>query len=76
MRHAHVDFSYKNICFHMKQLVEVLHGDLQVIIQHGLIETQEDILEAVETFVDSFHIKLSSLSPPQVNTLLNYTHAW
>ena len=75
-RHALVNFAYKNICFDMKQLVEVLRGDLQVMIQHGLTEVQEDILEAVKTFIDSFHIKVSTLSPPQVNTLLNYLCAY
>ena len=71
-RHALATFSYHNVCFDMKQLVEVLCGDLQVTIHQGLVEAKEGILEAIETFIDHFHIKVTQLSAPQVHTLLNY----
>ena len=39
-----MDFTYQNITFDMKQLVEVLRCDLQVTINEGLIETQMELL--------------------------------
>ena len=59
----------------MKQLIEVLHCDLQVTIHQGLIEAQADILEAIAGFVDNFHIEVMTLSAPQVHALLDYMHA-
>ena len=40
-----MDFTYQNVTFDMKQLVEVLQCDLQVTINEGLMETQMELLE-------------------------------
>ena len=70
-----MDFAYCNICFDLKQLIKVLHCDLQVTIQKGLVKVQADILEAIANFVNNFHIKLTTLSAPQVHALLKHMHA-
>ena len=71
-RLALLDFSYHNICFNLKQLIEVLHCDLQVTIHQGLVEAQVDILEVIASFVNHFHIKVTTLSAPQVHVLLDH----
>ena len=70
-----MDFSYRNVCFDLKQLIKVLHCDLQVTIHEGLVEVQADILEVIANFVNNFHIKVTTLSAPQVHALLNHMHA-
>ena len=49
-----MDFSHRNVTYNMKQLMEVLHCDLQVTIHEGLMETQTELLETVSSFVDHF----------------------
>ena len=56
----------------MKQLVEVLHCNLQVAIHQGLTEAQTNILEAIAGFIDHFHIKMTTLPAPQVHALLDH----
>ena len=70
-----MDFSYCNVCFDLKKLIEVLLCDLQVTIHEGLVEVQADILEAIANFVDNFHIKVTTLSALQVCALLDHMHA-
>ena len=70
-----MEFAYCNICFDLKQLIEVPHCDLQVTIHEGLVKVQADILEAIANFVDNFHIKVITLSAPQVCILLDHMHA-
>ena len=53
-----------NICFDLKQLIKVLHCDLQVTIHKGLVEVQADILEVIANFVDNFHSEVTALSAP------------
>ena len=67
-----MDFSYRNICFDLKQLIKVLCCDLQVTIHKGLVEVQADILKAIANFVDNFHIDVTTLSAPQVCALLDH----
>ena len=74
-RQALLDFAYHNIGFDLKQLIKVLHCDLQVTIHKGLVEVQADILEAIANFIDNFHIKVTALSAHQVHALLNHMHA-
>ena len=73
-RQTLLDFCYQNICFNLKQLINVLHCDLQVTIHQGLAEVQADILKMIGNFVDNFHIEVTILSAPQVHTLLD--HLW
>ena len=72
MEQALLDFSYHNVCFDFKQLIEVLCCDLQVTIHEGLVKVQADILKAIANFVDNFHIEVTTLSAPQVHALLNH----
>ena len=74
-KQALLDFSYCNVCFDLKQLIEVLHCDLQVTIHKGLVKVQADILKAIANFVDNVHIKVTSLSAPQVHALFDHMHA-
>ena len=74
-RQALLDFAYQNIGFHLKQLIEVLHCDLQVAIHEGLVEVQDDILKAIANFTDNFDITVTTLSAPQVCALLDHIHA-
>ena len=74
-KQALLDFTYRNVCFNLKQLIEVLHCDLQVTIHEGLVKVQADILEAITNFVNNFHIKVTTLSAPQVHALLDYMPA-
>ena len=67
-----MDFAYQNITFDMKQLVEVLWCDLQVTINEGLMETQMELLETIGSFVDHFQSEMTTLSPSQMHTLLDY----
>ena len=60
-----LDFAYQNVGFDLKQLIRVLHCDLQVAIHKGLVEVQDD-LEAIANFTDNFHITVTMLSAPQV----------
>ena len=73
-RQALLDFSYQNVCFNLKQLIGVLHCDLQVAIHEGLIEIQDDFLELIANFTDNFHITVTILSAPQVHAL-DHMHA-
>ena len=41
-------------------------------IHEGLVEVQTDILEVTANFVDNFHIKVTTLSAPQVHALLDH----
>ena len=59
----------------LKQLIEVLHCDLQVTIHQGLVEIQADILKVIANFVNNFHIKVTTLSAPQAHALLDHMHA-
>ena len=68
-----LDFTYHNIGFNLKQLIKVLHCDLQVTIHKGLV--QADILKAIVNFVNNFHIRVTFLSAPQVLALLDHMHA-
>ena len=70
-----LDFFYCNVCFNLKQLIEVLHCDLQVTIHKGLLEVQADILEVIANLIDNFHIKVTTLSAPQVCALHDHMHA-
>ena len=70
-----MDFSYCNICFNLKQLIEVLHCDLQETIYEGLVKVQADTLKMIANFVYNFHIKVTTLSAPQVHALPNHMHA-
>ena len=72
-RRALLDFSYHNICFDLKQLIEVLRCDLQMTIHQRLVEVQADILEVIANFVDNFHIEVTTLSAPQVRALLDHS---
>ena len=69
-----MDFTYRNITFDMKQLVEVLWCDLQVTINERLMETQMELLETIGSIVDHFQSEMTTLSPPQMHTLLD--HLW
>ena len=71
-RRALLDFTYCNVRFDLKQLIEVLCCDLQVTIHKGLVEVQDDILEAIANFIDNFHILVTTLSAPQVCALLDH----
>ena len=44
-------------------------------IHEGLVKVQVDILKAIANFVDNFHIKVTTLSAPQVCALLDHMHA-
>ena len=70
-----MDLSYCSVCFNLKQLIEVLHCDLQVTILEGLVEVQADILKTIANFIDNFHIEVTTLSAPQVHALLDHMHA-
>ena len=70
-----LDFTYHNICFDIKQLVKVLHCDLQVAIHQGLTEAQANFLKAIAGFINHFHIEVTTLSTPQVHALLDHLHA-
>ena len=70
-----LDFDYHNIGFDLKQLIKVLRCDLQVAIHKGLVEVQDDILEAIANFTNNFHITVTTLSAPQVHALLDHMHA-
>ena len=39
------------------------------------MEVQADILEVIANFVDNFHIKVTTLSSPQVHALLDHMYA-
>ena len=56
-----LDFANHNICFDIKQLVEVLHCNLQMSIHQGLTEAQANILKAIAGFIDHFHISDNSV---------------
>ena len=70
-----LDFTYHNIGFDLKQLIEVLCCDLQVTIHEGLVDVQDDILKAIANFIDNFHIVVATLSAPQVHALLDHMRA-
>ena len=74
-RWALLDFTYWNIGFDLKQLIKVLHCDLQVEIHEGLVEAQDDILEAIANFANNFHITVTTLSAPGMHALLDHMHA-
>ena len=44
-------------------------------IQEGLVEAKADILETIASFIDHFHVKVTTLSAPQVHALLDHMHA-
>ena len=67
-----MDFTYQNVTFDINQLVEILHCDLQVTIHEGLLETQRDLLEAIGGFIDQFQTEMTTLSPPQMQALLDH----
>ena len=67
-------FTYQNVTFDMKQLVEVLQCDLQVTINDRLMETQMELLETIGSFVDHFQSEMTTLSPPQMHALIG--HLW
>ena len=67
-----MDIAYRNITYDMKQLVEVLRCDLQVTIQEGLMETQTELLESIAGFIDHFQVDMITLSPPQMQSLLDH----
>ena len=69
---ALMDFTYQNVTFDMKQLVEVLRCDLQVTINEGLMETQMELLETISSFVDHFRSEMTTLSLPEMHALLNH----
>ena len=69
---ALMGFAYRNVTHDVKQLVEVLHCDLQVAIHKGLMETQRELLETVGSFVDHFQSEMATLSPLQMHALLNH----
>ena len=68
-KRALLDFSSGTLA---SKFIEVLHCDLQVTIHQGLVEAQADILEAIASFIDHFHIKVTTLSAPQVHALLDH----
>ena len=74
-RWALLDFVYQNIGFNLKQLIGVLHCDLQVAIHKGLVKVQDDLLEAIANFTDNFPITVTMLSAHQVCALLDHMHA-
>ena len=74
-RQALLDFSYCNVCFSLKQLIKVLYCNLQVTIHEGLVEVQADIPKSIASFVDNFHIKVTTLSAPKACALLDYMSA-
>ena len=74
-RQALLDFAYRNVGFDLKQPIEVLCCDLQVAIHKGLVEVQDDILKAIANFIENFHITVTTLSAPEVRTLLDHMHA-
>ena len=74
-RQALLDFAYQNVGFSLKQLIRVLCCDLQVAIHEGLVEVQDDILEAIANFSNNFHITVTMLSAPQVCAQLDHMHA-
>ena len=67
-----MDFAYRNVTFDINQLVEILGCDLQATIYEGLLETQRDLLEVVGRFIDQFQTEMTTLSPPQMHTLLDH----
>ena len=71
-RRALLDFAYCNVGFDLKQLIEVLHCDLQVTIHEGLVEVQDDIFKAIANFIDNFHPIVTTLSAPQMRALLDH----
>ena len=71
-RQALLDFTYQNVGFDLKQLIRVLCCDLQVAIHKGLVEVQDDLLEAIANFTDNFHITRTMLSAPQVHALMDH----
>ena len=73
-RQALLDFTYRNAGFDLKQLIRVLCCDLQVAIHEGSVEVQDDLLEAIANFTDSFYITVTMLCAPQVCALLNDMH--
>ena len=74
-RWALLDLAYRNVGFDLKQLIKVLHCDLQMTIHEGLVKVQDDILKAIANFIDNFHIVVATLSAPQVHALLDNMHA-
>ena len=74
-RWALLDLAYQNVGFNLKQLMGVLHCDLQVAIHKGLIEVQDDLLESIVNFTNNFHITMTMLSAPQVCDLLDHMQA-
>ena len=58
----------------MKQLIEVLRCDLQVIIQKGLMKTHTELLKTVASFVNHFKMEMVNLFPPQMHVLLDHFH--
>ena len=44
-------------------------------IHQGLVEAQADILKVIASFINNFHIKVTTLSAPQVHALLDHMHA-
>ena len=74
-RQALLDFTYQNVGFDLKQLIRVLHCDLQVAIHKGLVKVQDDLLKAIANFTNNFHITMTMLSAPQVHALLDHMHA-
>ena len=71
---ALMDFTYRNITFNMKQLVEVFQCDLKVTIHEGLMETQMKLLKTIGGFVDHFQSEMTILFPHQMYALLD--HLW
>ena len=71
-RWALLDFTYQNTGFILKQLIGVFYCDLQVAIHEGLIEVQDDLLEAIANFTNNFHITVTMLSAPKVHALLDH----
>ena len=69
-----MDFAYRNITCDIKQLVEVLHCDLQVTMHKGLMETLTELLDTVGCFIDHFQTEMATLSPPQMHALLDHLH--
>ena len=70
-----MDFAYCNVGFDLKQLIIVLHCDLQMTIHKELVEVQADILKSIANFIYNFHIELTTLSAPQVHALLDHMRA-
>ena len=44
-------------------------------IHKGLVKVQADILKAIASFINNFHIKVTTLSAPQVHALLDHMHS-